>query len=131
MKLTEYVAQLCNALETPNPEGKVVTINLPVEHKAYRAEISRALMGVFLGNNSFILDCMFESKIAVFKAHEDYKTANQAGIKAMEQMNAKVKTIKPKRVIQSAPKKGGISKKKIEAAVNKIRKPKQEFPVGD
>lgn len=118
MKLSEYIAALCNALESKNPEGRAIAMNLLAEHQAYREVASHALKSLFLGGNQFLLDDLFYERQTCLAAYQN--SLKQQAEWAYENDKPK-KAVKPKRVIQSAPKKGGIAKKKIEAVVKKVK----------
>ncbi len=123
MKLTEYVTQFCNALRMPNPEGKVITLNLGVEHKHHRDVVAAALEGLFLSGNGFLLDGLFNEKQHILNA---YQAEVKRGAERAAQEDV-MRMAKPKRKIQEAPNKGKIAKKQIEGAVKAAKSDGKEI----
>ena len=130
LKLYEYAIELANAIAgTEQNRDHTITISLLPEHLAYRKVIGATIYNQFTSHNAR------EVLGNVVLEHEAISRALDASRKENAELSARIAELeknleKPKRVVQSAPKKGNIPQKKIEKAVKKVASPKQEFPLG-
>lgn len=126
LKLSEYAAQVCDALEA-NPkneqgEPNVVTVTFHPAERDHRLFISNVIRNAFCTQGAYASDALFFH----------FQNMSVANMQLSQQLQALSKVEnKPKRTIQSAPKKGTIPKAKIEKAVKKVLAPKKEFTVED
>jgi hypothetical protein len=120
LKLSEYASQICDALEAnpTNADGQRgdVNVRLSPEHAEYRLFISNVIRNAFCSVGAHTSDTLFTY-------YRGMSASNMQLIKRIEELSkAADKPVKPKRVIQSAPKKGKIPKAKIEKAVKEVKK---------
>ena len=119
LKLSEYAAQVCDALEA-NPrdaDGKAgpVTATFNPEHAEHRLFISNVIRNAFCSVGAQASDTLFAHYRGMTVSHMQM-------LKRIEELSKPVaKAEKPKRTIQSAPKRGNIAKKKIEEAVKAVK----------
>ena len=115
LKLSEYAAQVCDALEA-NPrdaEGNAGTVNVTFnpEHSDYRLFISNVIRNAFCSLGAHASDTLF--------AH--YRGMTISNIQMQKRIEELSKPNLPMREIQKAPKKGKIAKNKIEKAIKEVK----------
>lgn len=142
MKLSDYVSQVCDALEA-NPTsatGQIGNVNITLnsEHMFYRNAIANVLRNALCGTGSYASDMLFSKSQQIDNAYHDvlqkqqeleknHEEAIQGYIKsgkesALSEFSTKKRRgPKPNREIQVAPRRGRIPKKKIEEAMNAIK----------
>lgn len=111
MQLSDYVAQICNAIESNHVDDKGepqnINMTLSHQHMAYRGTVAAVLRKAFCGDAAGVSDMLFDRAQQVGMHHEQYKQAHQASLVELGAIKAS-KPIKPMREIQKAPKKGKI-----------------------